>query len=821
MAIRLAKFIGPLNANPLVPAGALFLVGAAIGWIFGIDHGVLLGLGIGGWCVWLFAEIASRKMGAGAGRLLAHLAIALCIFCGGALLVSLDRRSVENTHIVRFAPDNGEVLIACRAQVVAPPQGSGKIGNAYWNGSIREIWTDRGWIPSAGQVLVKWAGGENAGNLRRGQTVELYGWLSRPLPALNPGALDPRQMLAADRVFALIRVPRADGLVILSQADAGRPNFLARLPLFLRSKLLAHTQQIDAPAAETLEALLFGRRDPAIADVSRDFARAGIAHLLAISGSHIAFIAAMIWLLLRQIPMRPRLRELLTALILIAYVLATPCGPPIVRVTIGVLLVLAARFMGRPPQPLNIVAAAAIIIILMRPADIASVGFQLTFVSTVALILAMGRIRVAIFGKWLEREDIAAALTGTAIARRRHRTARMLALLVEGNVIGLLANAPLVAFHFGQLNLEGLITGAVILPIVAAAMLVGIVQVLAELISSRLAAAFAGVSAFTGRVLIDFVHMLASLPGAAVALRPPPAWAVILCYVVLLLWIVRKRVGISRAMVINSALAAAVAIAAWFAFSTPLGQTQIAVLSAGDASAVVLRTPSGRTWSINAGSAQGTSVLDSAIRSVMRLAGRQKMDGVILTDFASGHAGAAGDVISAFNPPALWTSAAAWQSAGATFARAQFASAATQTHVAVSTLERGKSLLFDGGLRIDTLWPAPAFQKDGADSQSLILLLNSTGVKILLADPADQTALALIIANPSPFACDAVIFTGPERGDADQSLRRIVAPLGTPTLIWSGRTPWAPRQSRPGEWNTADGAILLDIRNGRLSIHRD
>ena len=649
--------------------------------------------------------------------------------------------------------------------------------------------------------------------------MELQGWLSRPLPALNPGAIDPRKMLAADRVFAEIRVPRAGGVTVLSAVDARRSNLLSRMRLFLRGKLLEHTIQQDVPAAYTITALLLGYRDPAIGDVSRAFSDAGVAHLLAISGSHVVFFAAMVWAVLRFLPVRPRWREVLIGAIVIGYVLATPCGPPIVRAAVGVLAVLLARMMGRSPQHLNTLALAVIAVVLIRPADIVDAGFQLTFVTTAALVLLSERLHAALFGEWLGRLALVADLGRGFWQRARYWAGQILAALVVGNGIGAICAAPLVAFHFGQLNLWGMLTGFVALPLVSLAMVVGTVQLIAEMIWSGLGAAFSAITAHVGQGLIWIIEALAALPGAAVALRPMPAWLVVLPYACLVLWLVRRTVGIPRAGAVNVAVACVVAVCAWYAMTLPRGELRFTVLSAGTGSNLLFRTPEGRYWAINAGTAQGTDVLASAWRPAMRLAGTRRLDGEVVASLDAAHAGEAGALASAFRVRSLWTFENAWAVHGESLAGAQIAAVASSRGIALSALERGESLDFGEGFAIRVFWPAKGVR--GVHRGDLMLLLDFQGRRVLIADPVAADALAMVLLNEPGLRCDAIVFTGPERGSADGPLRQLIAPLGAGTIIWTGRGSWSPRLSAPSEFNSADGAIDVAIHAGRVDVHRD
>jgi ComEC/Rec2-related protein len=784
------------RGSPLVPAAALFLAGLVLGIRESISAPFLLAGAAVALGFWIMAESAGR-------RLAAHLSLAGLLLCAGASLGALNQRHVEPMHVARFVGDEPR-MAALRVRVEVPPENARSHGNQYWIARARQLDTDRGWLPAAGDLQIQWAG-EGGIELRRGMEVELQGWLERPETAQNPGAFDARRMLAADRVFVQMRVPRAAGVRLLDDSDAAGPGWIERMRAFLRGKLLEHMIQRDVRPALTLTALLLGYRDRAVADVSQSFADAGIAHLLAISGSHIVFFTTIAWLLLRHLPMRPRLREVLIAAVVMLYVLATPCGPPIIRAAVALLMVILARMLGRPRAYLNILAGAAIVVVLIRPMDIADAGFQLSFVTTAALILFSGRIHAALFERMLAREELAADLARTRLARWRYAIMRFAAGALVANAIGAVSAAPLVAFHFGQLNAWAVVSGIIAFPFVSAAMIVAALQLLASLVG--LGAWVEPLATLCGNGLIWIVQKLASLPGAAAAIRAPEMWLVLAAYGVLLLWALRRQVRLSRAAMINTAVAFLVVTAAWYAWSAPR-QTRITVLRTGTGDCILVRTPRG-AWAIDAGAEFGTSLVDSAIRPSLRIAGVRRLDGFLLRALDSSHAQEAGRLMEAARPAETWLDADAWARRGQTLAGAQVAAAAEQFRLPVKPLAAGEALVLGDDCRIEVL---------GSPGQPLILRITAGNHRILLLDP--KSDVPLFTLPEESLRCDLVLFTGPRRGSADAALLRHAAELGAKQTIWCGSGSWAPRTPLPHEWNTAQGAVGIDCAPAGLQVFR-
>jgi competence protein ComEC len=783
-------------ANPLVPAAALFLLGAALGPVSADAGTVVLGAMVLAWTLWIWAEW--RRQG-----VLAQAALAGTLILAGANLWVIHQARIEENHVARFAPTSGEAPAALRGTVLAAPDSGEPHTNRRFVMQARQLWTNRGWIDASGTVMVQALPGAV---VLPGAEIELVGWLSRPSGAMNPGAIDPRRQLAADRVFAQMRVTHASGLTIADAAGA-RPAVLPRFRNFLRAKLLRHVIQEDVPAAHALTALLLGYRDKAIADVAQAFADAGVAHLLAISGSHILFFTGLVWAILRFVPLRPRVRELFMAAILAVYIVATPLGPPILRAAIGLGMYVLARLVGRPRQYLNMLAAAAIVVVLLRPTDLLDAGFQLSFVTTAGLILFSRRVYGAIFGAWLAKRALVAELVRTRRSRWRLNAARFIAGALTANLIGATTALPLVAFHFCQVNLWAVPAGLAALPIVSLGMIAAALQLLLEL--ANLGALVAPVSALVGRVMIWLVGLLAQIPGSALPVRSPPVWLVVVAYGIVVLWALRRSLRLARAAIVNLSVAALLVTAAWYAATMPRDRAELTVLSVGEGSCILLRTPEGQVWAINAGAGQGSSLASQALVPTMRRQGVRQLDGGILTALDVSRAGQVMELLDNCRPGQIWVGDLAWHSTNETLSRWQLTRAAQAGSVTVGTLCAGDAVhLSDGNTcTIEVLWPSPANTGKYSD---LIMLLHVGTRRVLLMDPAASPVLAQLPA----VSADAVIFVGPQAGAADEAARRLV---GAVPIVWSGRGMWAPRES-PGQWNAADGAVRLAIENGAMQI---
>jgi competence protein ComEC len=187
-----------------------------------------------------------------------------------------------------------------------------------------------------------------------------------------------------------------------------------------------------------------------------DFRRAGLSHLLAVSGQNVTLLALLAMPLLGAlgIPLRERL---LWVLALIAvYVPVAGAGPSIQRAGVMGALGVLATLGGRRGSRLYALALAALVTLAIDPSIAADVGWQLSFAAVLGILSLATPLRRAV-----------AARLGAGPWRRA---------LAEGlavTVAATLATAPLIAFHFETLSTTTLVANVLALPAVAPAMWLG------------------------------------------------------------------------------------------------------------------------------------------------------------------------------------------------------------------------------------------------------------------------------------------------------------------------------------------------------------
>ncbi|MFL5896868.1 MAG: ComEC/Rec2 family competence protein [Solirubrobacterales bacterium] len=208
--------------------------------------------------------------------------------------------------------------------------------------------------------------------------------------------------------------------------------------------------------AELARGFVLGEDGSIDEKTKEDFRRAGLSHLLAVSGENVTLLALLAMPLLGAlgIPLRERL---LWVLALIAvYVPVAGAGPTIQRAGMMGAVGVLATLGGRRASRLYALAVAAAVTLAIDRAVAADVGWQLSFAAVLGILLLAAPLRRFLlnrFGGGGWRRSLAEGLAVTVAAT--------------------LATAPLIAYHFETVSTTTLAANVVALPAVAPAMWLG------------------------------------------------------------------------------------------------------------------------------------------------------------------------------------------------------------------------------------------------------------------------------------------------------------------------------------------------------------
>lgn len=220
-----------------------------------------------------------------------------------------------------------------------------------------------------------------ATGLRPGQRVDILGKLSKPMPATNPGAFDFQEYLAQQGSFASFRGERLETL---------EPEQTPRWGLWwVQQRILqSQTSSLGSPEGPLVSSMVLGSRAVDLPyDIQDQFRRVGLAHALAASGFQTSLILGVVLALTRRFS--GKVQFTIGTLCLGLFVGLAGLQPAVLRAAVMGMGALVALVMKRKTKPLGSLLLAAVFLLLMNPLWIWDLGFQLSFLATMGLMVTV------------------------------------------------------------------------------------------------------------------------------------------------------------------------------------------------------------------------------------------------------------------------------------------------------------------------------------------------------------------------------------------------------------------------------------------------
>ncbi len=519
-----------------------------------------------------FALVVGTVIGLGGAEPLLPIASVLSVGIAGAALIFRRRDLVALAALVALATGGLH-------QGLGAAQRAGRDCRLRWEAGQEVGLTGRalGFLPTGVQGSVRVAplsatpGCRWAGALRVWVDGPIRpGWLYAVSGAWQPARTPGRAP----------RAPERRGWLVAGRADAVGESSWTRHPfLNLRGRLAQRLWGVyPARWAPLAEALVLGQRETLQPEVSRRIARAGLAHLLAISGLHVGLLAAAFYSLARITRTSPSWARLITVVLTCAYVILIGAPASAVRAALMVVLWTLTRLAGRASSGFDVLGLAAVLLLSGRPWSALEAGFQLSFAGAAAVAYAHSQ---AGGSPWL---------------REQPWVLRSLALSALTSVAAVLITAPITATHFGRIAPAAIVGNLLAVPLLTLAMPALFVSALLspwlELASWPAAAA---VTLLRGIDLL--ARLLSSLRWASLDVVRPSLLLAVACGLLLVLGAHALHGAWQRRRFIY-ALGLLVAFTiAWPPLQARLGPDQLAVyvIDVGQGDAIAIATPR-RHW---------------------------------------------------------------------------------------------------------------------------------------------------------------------------------------------------------------------------------
>ncbi len=496
-------------------------------------------------------------------------------------------------------------------------------------------------LPATGQLRLTVTG--MLPHVRDGDRIEVGGTLRKLTPSRNPGTYDFAEAMRREGILCTLFCEHADGVVVIDR-QAGLAAWSPEMLLSgLRGRIAVIYAEVFSPeVAAMANALVLGERSGLDGELSLNFRRSGLMHLLSISGLHVALIGVVAGAI--AIFLRPETRfiQWLALAGMTLSLLLAEFRPPVFRAWLLGVLLVASSMSFRPWRTVQALGLTAWVSLIVNPTWLFDPGAQLSFLGIVAILGCW---------KWLpdllrrnsngEPNDLpeeTPVWTGPMTFFRR--------FFLETFVISLAVTIcllPVIGQSFHLISLAGIPATVLALVLLTLALpgllLIAILGSITPTLAMPLAWPVSGIL----QGMASIAQMFSQGPLQWMPARLPVLTVVALAAIAGVLVVQsRNRIGRWKPVLLASwvvLLAAGFSPASHRTFATLFGHQplELRALSVGHGNACLVQCPNGRTILFDAGSMENGQAAASAVMASLSDMGCDRLDAILISHTDTDH----------------------------------------------------------------------------------------------------------------------------------------------------------------------------------------
>ena len=512
---------------------------------------------------------------------------------------------------------------------------------------------------------------QNYKNIKIGDTLQLTGRLTSPEQAKNPSQFDYEKYLQYKNTFSAlyvncprkycdkpseVRCEQNFGVVTLKGDQqvglrgarrAGcdtrlneewkilnhSSNFSGKLLRKLNDKrnyiLSIHAKNIKSPMIEILGGIIFG--DDAVApdnDTKKSFINSGIFHILAASGMNVTLIFGIWFFCARNLRINYRLSIITGILLILFYTCMTGFGPPIIRASLMLTLILTGKLIDRKTPTMALLFLVAFLMLLYSPLMIFDVGFQLSFIVTFALILTAPLL----------------------VFNFKHKVFNYLFGSCLIPIIAQFFAAPLQMYYFNTFTMYSVFANIAIIPVLSIVSFIGFISSIIAIIPI-----FANKVCFIADLILNpmliyivkTANFFSTLPNAIIYLKKPTIIQILLYFSIIISAVILIRLKL-KARRYSISLIILIALLCITFIPIKNNNPEIIFFSVGNADASLIKSSDNKYFIIDSGKLPYKSASSQAKNIIIKYLtdnGIKDIEAYIMTHFDADHAGGTIDLL--------------------------------------------------------------------------------------------------------------------------------------------------------------------------------
>lgn len=404
-----------------------------------------------------------------------------------------------------------------------------------------------------------------------GDVIRFSGELKIPKGKRNPGGFDYKAHLMRKGISTTMFSRDSQKI---GEYDA---NPFLRAAFSFRERLMAfYDAHLPEELSSLISGMILGIKGRISGDVLRAFSNAGIIHILAVSGLHVGIVFGAAVKLMDLVKIPNTISFCLGSLIILFYCFVTGLPPSVVRASIMIWITMLGSIVGRRGDAVNNLSFAAFVTLLINPANLYTLGFQLSFAATLGIVLFYTKLKKLLPLPGYIRD--------------------MQAVVCSAQIIVL----PILAYHFHNISLIVFLTNLILVPIASIALVTGFVGGILGLIVPPAGVLIIHIGGLLMTVIQKTSVFLGSLPFSTITVPSFPAILVLIYYILLLFVFGNFKTGKKLKKYKIAAITAFIIILVVILIPKQKS-LEVTFIDVGQGDSILIRTPNKMTVLIDGG----------------------------------------------------------------------------------------------------------------------------------------------------------------------------------------------------------------------------
>ncbi len=536
--------------------------------------------------------------------------------------------------------------------------------------------------------------------LEVGDRIIFQGKLKLPTTNTNPRLYNYRLSLKSKGIHTSATIKQNN----IKSIESGNKDISIRMKTAIRYNIQAlFKRHLNSSNADLMTSIILGDSSYLEEDFLRLYRDMGLAHILAVSGLHIGIISAFIFFLLSRLGLKRKMNVLLTLLVIWIYGYLIDFPPSILRANIMFSIFYYSQIIHEPYDSINTLSFAAFVLLIINPYYIFNIGFQLSFMATLSILLFYPKIR-------------------DMFKPEKKKFYNTLSALLSVH-IGLL---PIQVYYFNTISLLSILANLIIVPILSISIILASLMILVSLSINFLNNLLGPILNLLLNVQFWTLKVLDGIPFNTIKIFSPHIVSIIFYYILLIFIIRLVDLSKLKIRIISTMIVSLIFISLISIFIFNQGDfLELHFIDVGQGDSLLIRSKT-KDYLVDTGGSITSSfdIGKNITLPYLEKIGAHKLEAIFISHFHEDHSQGLELIINELKVKRIFSSY---------IPNEEINEKIKKSNTPLTILGKGDKLSLDKLIEMHILWPdnKPNFIYD-ENNLSLVCLLNYNNYSILL-----------------------------------------------------------------------------------------